>query len=217
MKSRSKSIAPEKSAVYHDCFIAHVHLLVWEGFSRVNRASISTLHEPAISGLICEGISLVLDDAASPDWVDDYEIHDDPPVHDAKRLGKHRRRVDIKLASRRSRPRTRFSFEAKSLNANAGAAEYLGKEGLGQFITGAYSADQTVGGMLAYVQTDDCDRWQARIESKVDAAIHRLGLGGRWITIAIVNQLTHTSQTIHKRPGKLRNIRIIHTMLDCGN
>lgn len=217
MRSRSKGIAPEKSDAYQDRFITHVHLLVWEGFLRVDRTSISTLHEPAISGLICKGISLVLDDAASPNWVDDYEIHDDPPVHDARRLGKHRRRVDIKLASRRFRPRTRFSFEAKSLNANAGAAEYLGKEGLGQFITGAYSADQTVGGMLAYVQTDDCDQWQAKIESKLDTTIHQLGLGGRWTNITIVKQLKHTSQSIHKRPGKLPNIRIIHTMLDCTN
>lgn len=217
MRSRLKGIAPKKLDTYQDSFVTHVHSLLWAGFLRIDRANISTMHEPAISGMICKGISLVFDDAASPDWVDDYEIHDDPPVHDAQRLGKHRLRVDIKLVSRRSRPRTRFSFEAKSLNANAGVADYLGSEGLGQFVTGAYSADQTVAGMLAYVQTDDCDQWQAKIESKIDTTIHQLGQGGLWKNIEIIKELKHTSHTIHKRPGRLPNICIIHTMLDCTN
>lgn len=215
MKSRSKGIAPEKFAAYYDRFVTHVHLLVWEGFLKVDRTNLSTLHEPAISGLICQGISRALDDAESPDWVEDYEIHDDPPVHDARRLGKHRRRVDIKLASRRFRPRAHFSFEAKSLNANAGVADYLGKEGLGQFITGEYAADQTASGMLGYAQSHNCDHWQASIEARVDTTIHQLGRGGGWKAVAIAEQPTHTSQTIHKRSGKLPNIRIIHTMLDC--
>jgi hypothetical protein len=181
----------------------------------VKQKGISKLHEPEISGLICQGIAGVLDDPVSPPWVDDYEIHDDPPVHDSKRLGKHRRRVDIKLASRRARPRTRFSFEAKSLNATAGVADYLGKDGLGQFLTGAYSAEETVGGMLAYVQTDNCERWRDKIAGKVDTETHKIGQGGNWAAIEIVKQLKCMAQTIHKRPGKLRNIRIIHTILDC--
>ena len=173
------------------------------------------MHEPAISGLICEAIAAVLDDASSPDWVDDYEIHDDPPVHDRSRKGKHRRRVDIKLASRRTRPRSRFCFEAKVLNANAGVAAYLGNDGLGQFSSGSYSADQTEGGMLAYVQSDDCDSWCAKISTKLDATKHKVGRGGGWLQIAIDAALLNTYQTIHKRPKKLKNIRIIHTMLDC--
>jgi hypothetical protein len=215
LKSRSKEIAPAKADVYRQTFITHVHYLLWAGFSRLDRSQLSKLHEPAISGLICQAISLVLDDKASPNWVDDYEIHDDPPVHDRKRQGKHRLRVDIKLASRRSRPRTHFCFEAKSLNGNAGTSDYLGKEGLGQFICGAYSANGRIGGMLAYVQTNDCDHWAAKIAPIIDTDTHQLGRGGKWIRVTVVDALRYTYQTIHKRPGKLGNITVIHTLLDC--
>lgn len=45
------------------------------------------------------------------------------------------------IASGRFRPRPRFCFEAKCLNRIAGVAEYLGPDGLGQFITGSYAAN----------------------------------------------------------------------------
>jgi len=217
LKSRLKGIAPIKASAYNDRFIVHVHQLVWEGFSRIDRTNIATQHEPAISGLICLGVWAVLDDPASPAWVTDYEIHDDPPVHDPKRRGKHRRRVDIKLASRRFRPRARFCFEAKALNANAGVADYLGDDGLGQFVHGGYAADQNQGGMLGYVQTEDCDRWSKKVSEKLDPVKQQIGRGGSWTNVRITKQLAHTSQTIHKRPGQLRNIAIIHTLLDCTN
>jgi hypothetical protein len=72
-------------------------LLVYLGYERLDRRQYRQSEEPEISGALCEAIEQVLDDAESDDWVDDYEIHDDRPVHDAKRKGKHRRRVDIKL------------------------------------------------------------------------------------------------------------------------
>lgn len=82
-----------------------------------------------ITGLICKQMEAILDDPASPRWVDDCEIHDDPPVHDKVRQGKHRRRVDLKLTSRRFRPRCRFCFEAKCLNRIAGVAESAANRG----------------------------------------------------------------------------------------
>ena len=38
-------------------------------------------------------------------------------------------------------PRCRFCFEAQCLNRIADVAEYLGPDGLGQFITGSYAAN----------------------------------------------------------------------------
>lgn len=184
------------------------------GFSRLKRDELPKSHEPVISGMICEGIAKVLDDRASPRWVDDYEIHDDPPVHHESRKGKHRRRVDIKLASRRTRPRLRFGFEAKVLNPKAGVADYLGKDGLGLFVAGEYSASEGFAGMLAYVQSDDCDAWCTKLSAKLDKKTHKLGHGGQWKVVQIASELTHTFQTIHKRP-KLKNIRVVHTLLDC--
>ena len=213
--SRARGIAAAKADAYRQVFITHVHELLILGFSRLDRSQLSTMHEPAISGLICQAIANVFDDPNSPHWVDDYEIHDDPPVHDPTRTGKHRRRVDIKIASSRMRPRSKYCFEAKCLNSNAGVGDYLGKEGLGQFISGSYSSDQTEGGMIAYAQTKDCDYWVAKIAAKVDFAKYKTGRGGKWRPVVIVASHSHTYQTIHKRPNKLRNIRVAHVILDC--
>lgn len=215
MKPHPKGIAPPKADAYRNAFVTHVHILLWMGYSRLKRSALPALHEPEISGLICESIEAVFDDAQSPRWVDDYEIHDDPPVHDHGRLGKHRRRVDIKLKSRRSRPRLRFCFEAKSLKTSGSVSEYLGKDGLGRFLDGSYSSDQAIGGMIAYVQTNNCDGWCSKISAKLDRETHKLGCGGMWTLETITNYLPHTYRTIHKRARSLANITIIHTLLDC--
>lgn len=185
------------------------------GYSRLERSALPNLDEPEISGLICESIEAVFDDAKSPDWVDGYSIHDDPPVHDRKRQGTHRRRVDLKLQSHRSRPRLRFCFEAKSLKTSSSVSEYLGKDGLGRFLDGSYSSDQTIGGMIAYVQTENCDEWCSKIVAKLDTEAHKIGRGGMWTLATITNDLPHTYRTIHKRAKRLTNITIIHTLLDC--
>lgn len=215
MKDHSKGISPAKSIAYRQRFIAHVHTLVWNGFTRLDRSLLPTLHEPEISGLICQMIAEILDDSTSPRWVDEYEVHDDPPVHDKNRTGKHRRRVDIKLASRRSRPRTRFCFEAKCLNNTAGVAEYLGKDGLGQFISGCYAATDDVSGMLAYVQTEGCNAWCVKIEARIDSQRHQIDQFGDWTKVSLIAENPHTFQSIHKRPSKLGNILVLHSFLDC--
>lgn len=215
MNSRGNGIAKSKVDAYRQIFIRNVHQLLIMGFSRVDRSKLPSAHEPEISGLICKAIESVFDDPTAPQWVDDFEIHDDPPVHDAIRQGKHRRRVDIKIASSLSRPRAKFCFEAKCLNSNAGVAAYLGNEGLGQFISASYAANQSEGGMLAFVKSLSCGEWAEKIKAKVDTKKHMIGRGGGWTQITIALELSYTYQTKHKRPGKLRNISIIHTLLDC--
>ena len=195
--------------------MVHVHTLLWMGFSRLKRSTISNLDEPAISGLICESIEAIFDSAESPAWVTDYDIHDDPPVHNRNRLGKYRRRVDIKLKSRRSRPRLRFCFEAKSFRTSKSISAYLGNDGLGRFLDGSYSSDQEIGGMIAYVQVEDCDGWCMKIVARLDTETHKLGRGGMWTLVKITDDLPHTYRTIHKREKQLTNITIIHTLLDC--
>ncbi len=215
MNSHPKQIAPSKPNAYRNPFVTHVHILLWMGYSRLDRSLLPGLEEPAISGLICESIEAVFDDPKSPDWVDDYEVHDDPPIHDPKRQGIRRRRVDIKLQSNRSRPRQRFCFEAKPLNTSKRVSAYLGKEGLGRFLDGSYASDQPIGGMIGYVQTEDCDRWCDKIHAKLEKRAHKLGRGGKWTLVTITNDLPRTYQTIHKRAKRLPNITIFHTLLDC--
>lgn len=215
MRSRTNGIDPARSNAYSQGFLEHVHLLVWHGYAQLDRSILATLHEPAISGLICEAVEKYLDDPNSPPWVTDYDVYDDPPVHDEVRKGKNRRRVDIKLASRRTRPRTRFSFEAKCLNKKAGVAAYLGKDGLGQFISGSYAGDETLAGMLAYVQTENCDAWCGRIEKSLDKKQHKLSGAEQWQVRQMIPSLPSTYQTSHARPKKRPDIVVLHTFLDC--
>ena len=215
MRANSQKINPDKIAAYRNTFIKHVHLLVWQGYSRLDRSQLQSMHEPAITGLICEQVAHILDDPSSPPWVADYEIHDDPPVHDKVRRGKKRRRVDLKLASRRFRPRARFCFEAKCLNKTAGATAYLGPDGLGQFISGGYASNDSHAGMLAYVQTDDSSIWCLNLFERIKAKTYRLTTSGGWTKITIAKELACCFRTIHKRRRGLGEITVIHTCFDC--
>jgi hypothetical protein len=91
----------------------------------------------------------------------------------------------------------------------------LGKKGLGRFLDGSYSSDQAIGGMIAYVQSENCDIWCSKIAAGLDKETHMLGHGGMWTLTTITKDLPHTYRTIHQRAKQLTNITIIHTLLDC--
>jgi hypothetical protein len=200
--------------LYRAAFIRNVHLLLYMGYVRLNSKTFSNSNEPVISGALCEAIEQVLDDPQSDDWVDDFEVHDDPPVHHQSRKGKTRRRVDIKLASRLMRPRLRFCFEAKRLGKKNDAGKYFGTEGLGRFVDGSYAGDQDVGGMLGYVQSDDCNAWSTKVAKTVDVTMHRVASGGNWTTTSVCPHLTNTFTTKHDRTENCGRITIYHTLLD---
>jgi hypothetical protein len=155
----------------------------------------------------------VLDAPKSDDWVDDYEVHDEPPVHDKRRQGKHRRRIDLKLASRVVRPRLRFCFEAKLLGPKNSVGKYLGADGLGRFVDGSYAANQIIGGMLGYVQSDDCDSWAAKLSKSLDRVRHKMTEHGDWTPSILVENLNHTFRTKHRRRRNLPSIEILHSLL----
>jgi hypothetical protein len=201
-------------ALYRAAFIRNVHLLLYMGYLRLIPKTLSNANEPAISGALCEAIEQVLDDPRSDDWVDDFEVHDDPPVHHLNRKGKRRRRVDIKLASRIMRPRLRFCFEAKRLGKRNGAGKYFGTDGLGRFVDGSYAGDQDVGGMLGYVQSDDCNAWSIKVAKAVDVTVHRVTNRGNWTAARICPHLTHTFTTEHDRAQNCGQITIYHTLLE---
>jgi hypothetical protein len=106
------------------------------------------------------------------------------------------------------------------LNKTAGVAEYLGSDGLGQFITGSYAAGDPQAGMLAYVQTDDYETWSSRISSKMDVKKHRITKLGSWARCSIASELKHCFQTSHQRSKSPNDgqpiIVIFHTMFACN-
>ena len=213
MRYRRPRRASANSKKYGAAFVRHVHELVWLGCERLDREKLNVAAEPAISGALCEAIEEVLDDPASEDWVDDYEVHDDPPIHDKERKGKHRRRIDIKLASRRTRPRLRFSFEAKLLGRNNRAGKYFGEDGLGRFLEGSYAANQDIGGMLGYVTSEDCDAWAKKLAKSLDRKKHKVTSDGAWVPMQENKNRSATYRTRHRRLKKLPPIEIHHLLI----
>jgi len=91
------------------------------------------MQEPVITGDLVNAIDSVLSERIEP-WMSMFSVHDDPPIHDRKRKGKRRRRVDLRLDSGEFSPRARFQFECKRLDGRHTIKIYLGFEGLGCFL-----------------------------------------------------------------------------------
>lgn len=152
-------------------FIRHAHRILWEGYSSLVPSSLHDAEEPAITGLLVAGMRAFIEGPDSPEWVLDYAVHDDPPVHspsDDKREGKRRPRVDLILerCGRRG-PHPRFPWEAKRLGRGATRADYLGTDGLGCFLEARYPIPSGVAGMLGYIQEGTCPWWADQIWRKL--------------------------------------------------
>ena len=74
--------------------------------------------------------------------------------------------------------RNRFTIEAKLLNkqrtSNAGA--YVGKEGMGRFISGQYGREVQWGGMMGYVLDGDTDKARKSVTDKIEKERQTLGM-----------------------------------------
>ena len=145
---------------------AHAHRLIAEGYARMDKAAFASEQEPAITGELVRQMRAYLESGAGvPAWVRHYSIHDDPPLNVDGRLGKARPRVDIEFERVAYGPRPRLRFEAKRLNSTNGhtVSVYLGRDGLGCFLSGRYPATHGEAGMLGYVQSEDETAWSERI------------------------------------------------------
>ena len=121
-------------------------------------------------------------------------------------------RVDSSL----SRPRTRFSFEAKRLGKAHPVSRYLGDEGMGCFLSGAYARDDDQAGMLGYVQSETPPRWADRIgaELRKNPSCYNMPEHGQFSSVEIVDGLDHTYRSNHDRPSVGRRVSIFHTLLE---
>lgn len=198
-------------------FLIRVHQLLKLGYDQLTPADCRAEQEEAITGILVKAIDDVLQYPAQ-DWMVFYSVHDDPPVHDRLRKGKNRRRVDMRLDSSQSRPRTRFSFEAKRLGKAHPVREYLGEEGIGRFLSGAYARDEDQAGMLGYVQSETPREWADRIRAGFhgNPTIHNLIEDGQFRAVQIVEGLDHTYHSEHDRPSVGRYMSIFHTLLQLG-
>jgi hypothetical protein len=139
------------------------------GYDRLAPAAYSRAQEPEISGDLAQAIDDVLSERVKP-WMDKFSVHDDPPVHDGRRKGNRRKRLDLRIDSGSFHPRARFRFEAKRLGKRHLVTVYLGAEGLGRFLRGDYAREDDHAGMLGYVQSGDLQSWGKEIAVTLDAA-----------------------------------------------
>ncbi len=138
---------------YQFVCIRRAHELLALGYASLVPSEYSRAAEEDITDELVWAMNGVLDDSKAPPWMKWLSVHDDPGIHDDKRKGKRRRRVDIRIDSGEVQPRSRLSFEAKRLGPNHNVSTYLGDKGLRCFIDGQYGRFTSSAGMLGYVQT----------------------------------------------------------------
>jgi len=199
---------------YRRVFVERVHQLIKMGYDRMVPPDYRTEEEPAITGALVEAIRQVFDDSLE-EWVPFFAVHDDPPVNDGIRRGKHRFRLDVKIVSAEIRPRQIFSFEAKRLDGDRSVAAYLGEDGLGCFLQCKYAKYEDDGGMLGYVQTGDLSTWAGKIEQALAASPHLYAVetDQPWREWRQVEGLRHCYRSRHRRLVIQRGIDIYHSLL----
>ncbi|MDZ7620630.1 MAG: hypothetical protein U1E05_26805 [Patescibacteria group bacterium] len=205
---------------YDTLFVFQVHRLIKLGYDRLQPQSYAHDQEPAITGDLVLAIDAVLDYPAE-DWMRLYSPHDDPPENEPKRRGRQRRRgkkrkrVDIRVESSQTCPRSRFRFECKRLGPGHGAKRYLGAEGLGCFLRGDYASREVRAGMLGYVQCHDEQTWADKLKQLLvaEAAAHSVLPGSDWRHEPVIPELPHTYRSDHRRGRGKKPIEVYHTLL----
>ncbi len=199
---------------YEESFVRRSHQILSMGHARLDAASFARCEEEEITGELTRAMQEAVQDTSAPRWTRHFWPSEETRIHDPDRLGKRRLRVDIEVRQHRTVRRPRFRFEAKRLHDAASRRAYLGKDGLGCFLDGRYANDDSIAGMLGYVQQGSIESQAARVGGKLDAAPEDYALvkQGKWVPTAIVDRLS-TFRSVHSRPAELGPIALLHTFL----
>jgi hypothetical protein len=209
---------PDRTILYRLAFIRKCYILLLRGYDVIKGADMSRAEETSITGELVRGVRVVLESQDAEEWMQFFDLYDDPPQNTPGRLGRSRPRVDIefvRLSGRGRRPR--FHIEAKRLYRSDSVKEYFGEEGLGCFIVGRYAGHETAGGMLGYVQTDTVLKWSARIETGFaeKAGMLRVESGTSLAEADGLRDLGPLQVSCHHRdPATLGPIQVFHLLLD---
>ncbi len=222
MSLRRSSPQPPRAAIpvaadFAGQFVIHAHVIVAEGYSRLDPATLAGKEEPDISGLIVRNSRAWMDDPMSPAWTQSYFVTEEK-FEDASSLeGMRRPRIDVHVESNARRPRPRFVFEAKRLYRGDSVAEYVGPKGLGALCDGTYASNAEAAGMLGYVQHGKVDDGAERVCRKLDRErrAHHLSMEGPvWEVMELDPRMGATRRSRHLRPGRPR-IDVYHSFLKC--
>jgi hypothetical protein len=203
---------------YASQFCRHCHQLIAWGYRRIQTEDHRQSHEDFITQRLKESINAVLDEEGLPDWAEHYSVIDQAPVSVPGRTGLERPLIDVEIKSAEVRPRAVYHFEAKRFRRadSHSVSAYLGKDGLGMFLTEQYGLTGVEGGMLGYVQSDSPVYWAKKIGRKLQPGRpgnHCLTADGAWVEARLTADFEHTFRTRHNRPT-LGEIAIHHTLLD---
>lgn len=214
---RRRKLKSPRAPAYRQVFVTRVHQLLDLACRRSDPKAFAGYQETAITGEFVRLMDEIIDDPVSPRWARHFSVHDDPPVNAKGRLGRSRKRLDIKVVSAQRLPRSRFSFEAKRLGNDHPTTGYLGGEGLGCFLSGDYAREEPDAGMLGYIQTETADIWAKRISDDIASAAKALSLvaGHAWKHQPFRGGPVHTYVTRHERPSIGKSVDIYHTLLAC--
>jgi hypothetical protein len=189
------------------------------GYAAMNYSRFQNSEETEITGELTKSIQAILENENSPPWVEFYSVHDDPPINSDGSFGKHRKRVDIKIERVLRGRRPKMQFEAKRLYNGTSVAKYLGKEGLGCFLSGEYARESQEAGMLGYVQVDNESAWADKIKIRIEknSKDYFINDNDEWNKTSIIPKLKYTYRTVHNRPQVDSGIGISHILLKFCN
>jgi len=214
------SNGPDLFQTYVNTLRAHAHWLIAEGYARMDNAAFASEEEPAITGELVREMRAYLEAGdGAPAWVCYYSIHDDPPLSVSGKLGKTRPRVDIEFERAARGPRPRLRFEAKRLDSTTGhtVSGYLGRDGLGCFLSGRYPMTHGEAGMLGYVQSEDETTWVERMVSALSRGREGLAVMDPLLSHQRVHPaLHHTYCSRHRRNKDEAPVVIHHVLLRFG-
>jgi len=156
--------------VYLESYRAHVHRVVIEGYTIARDSCPEHATEDHITGEIVAAIESMLRDPRAPRRLSRIAVKESMPRSEGGRVGAARKKPDLIIELTVSK-RPEYVFEAKRLcRPSFPLARYLGKDGLGMFLTGAYAARYGEAGMLGYVQGETPVAWRHRLLEKLDHA-----------------------------------------------
>jgi len=222
MSLRKDGAAPEPGALpiapeYMERFISDAHVIVAEGYARLDPTTLAAKEEPDISGLIVRNSRAWLDEPDSPEWTRSYFVTEEKFEDESSLEGMRRPRIDVHVESNAKRPRPRFVFEAKRLYRSDSVAKYLGEDGLGALCDGTYARSAGAAGMLAYVQRGNVDESAEQVGQKMarERTVHGLCPDGAvWAEMVLDARLGTTRRSRHAPSGRAP-IDIYHSFLKC--
>ena len=204
------------SSEYKAVFYMRAMQLIIAGANNLRDTSsnLNEYEETEITGEITRCVDEYINNFDSPEWTSQYTIKEESYEHSDK-LGKYRKRVDIVVTLSGRKPQLPFRFEAKRLKETGWPTNgYVGKEGLGEFISSNYAKDDKVAGMLGYVQSNTCFHWADKVSAEISTKKKQIRLrgNGSWKKVKL-DGYEHCYQTVHNKTNG-EELLMYHLLLD---